>query len=81
MSDRAHGLGSDGSQVDVGGAGLVAVDLLEREHVGVDRADGLGERVDVHPRPLGMAAAEDVEGRDAHDQGATIDRSAADRAR
>ena len=42
-----EGLGGDGGEVQVAAAGLVAVDFLQGEYVGVEGGDGGGEAVGV----------------------------------
>ena len=66
MFGGVEGLGGEGGEVVVAAAGLVAVDFLEGEDVGVEGADGGGEPVGVD-EPVGQGAAvQQVEGRQAH---------------
>ena len=63
---RAHRLGGHRGQVGAERARLVAVDLLEAEHVGVQALHGGGQPVDVDAAVVQGAPVQDVEGRDAH---------------
>ena len=75
VRDRAHRLRGDRRQVAVPGSRLVAVDLLEREHVDVELRDRTSERSEVRDAVLRTAAAEDVEGRETHSPMCTRPRS------
>src|SRR5690606_18653066 len=63
---RGKGTGGDGGQVEVAAAGLVAVDLLQGEDVGVDGGNGRGEPGRVDDAVDHGAAVQDVEGGQAH---------------
>jgi len=61
-----QGAGGDRGEVEFAAAGLVAVDFLEGEDVGVEVGDGGGEPVGVD-EPVGEGAAvQQVEGGQAH---------------
>jgi hypothetical protein len=61
-----HRLRGHGGQVGAVRAGLVAVDLLQGEDVGVERADRGGVPVEVDLVVHRGTGVEDVEGREAH---------------
>lgn len=61
-----EGAGGDGGEVEFAAAVLVAVDLLQGEHVGVEGAYGVGEAVGVD-EPVGEGSSvQQVEGGQAH---------------
>ena len=61
-----EGAGGDGGEVEVAAAGLVAVDLLQGEDVGVERGDGGGEPVGVDEAVGEGPPVQQVEGGQAH---------------
>ena len=66
MAHRAHRLGGDRGQVGHPRAGLVEVDLLKREHVGIELTDGVDESVLMNGAVVDAASVQDVEGRHPH---------------
>lgn len=61
-----QGVGGDGGEVEVGAAGLVPVDFLEGEDVGVEGGDGGGEPAGVDEAVGEGSAVQQVEGGQAH---------------
>ena len=66
MADRAHDFGGDRGQVGHAGAGLVAVDLLKRKHIGVQLLDGVGQSIQLHNAVVNTASVQNVEGGHSH---------------
>ena len=62
MAHRAHRLGGHRGQVGHPRAGLVEVDLLQRQHVGVELPDGGDEPVQFDAAVVDAASVQDVEG-------------------
>lgn len=61
MADRTHRFSGDRGQVRVARAGLVAIDLLQRENVGVELLDRVDEPLLVNRAIVNAAAVQDVE--------------------
>ena len=66
MADRAHRFGGDRGQVRLSRAGLIQVDLLQRQHVGVELLDGVGQPVQLDAAVVNTASVQDVEGGHPH---------------
>ena len=72
MRDGAARLGRDAGQVDVPGARLAAVDLLQGEHVRVQGGDGRREPPGVDVVLARRAPGQHVERRDPHVSGSPV---------
>jgi hypothetical protein len=66
MGHRPHRLRGDRSQIGKVGAWLVSVDFLQRQNVGVQQADSIGQSIKVDDPVLDGAAVQDVECRQPH---------------
>ena len=65
-AQRAARLRDHGGEVGAAGAILVAVDLLQRQHVGVQAGEHPAEPLGVDHQPVGPAARPDVAGDEPH---------------
>ena len=66
MADRAHRLGGDRGQVRLARARLIKIDLLQREDVGVELLDGVGQPVQLDAAVVNTASVQNVEGGHPH---------------
>ena len=66
VADRAHRLGRHRGQVRLARAGLIQVDLLQREDVGVELLDGVDQPVQLDAAVVNTASVQDVEGGHPH---------------
>jgi Nucleotidyl transferase of unknown function (DUF2204) len=66
MGHRPHRLRGDRCQIGKVGAWLVPVDFLQRQNVGVQQADSIGQPIKIDHPVLGRAAVQDVECRQPH---------------
>jgi hypothetical protein len=66
MGHRPHRLRGDRRQVGKVGAWLVAVDFLQRQNVGIQQADSIGQPIKIDHPILDRTAVQDVECRQPH---------------
>jgi hypothetical protein len=66
MGHRPHRLRGHRCQIGKVGAWLVPVDFLQRQNVGVQQADSIGQPIKIDHPVLGRAAVQDVECRQPH---------------
>jgi Nucleotidyl transferase of unknown function (DUF2204) len=61
VADGTHYFGGDRGQVGHAGSGLVAVDFLKSEHIGVQLFDGVDEPIQLHAAVVDAASVQNVE--------------------
>jgi hypothetical protein len=66
VAHRAHRLGRNRREIGHRRPGLVAIDLLQRQHIGIQSPHAVGEPADVDFPVVDAAAVQNVEGGHPH---------------